>query len=269
MFTVRSRAPAGLLLSSLLALASCGDSGAATAETRPAARAAAKPAPSLTIAAAASLRELLEGTQADFSASHGGAKLSFSFEASSTLSRKIEEGGAFDAFLSADAANVDRLEQRVDMATRRVFLGNTLALVGRSDLASPPAEPAALAAGTWTLALAGPAVPVGKYARAYLDRKGLTAALTPRTTSADDARAALALVEAGTVDTALVYLTDAKVAKQARLLWTAPSSDDPGISYVAAVVHGAQPAAVAYVEWLGSEAFLKQAEVLGFLRPGH
>jgi molybdate transport system substrate-binding protein len=272
MRTLSTRFRSGLLVASLLALVACGNSSSPAAEAKPAAPAAAKPAAPaapLTIAAAASLRELLEGASAEYASSHGGSKPSFSFEASSTLSRKIEEGGAFDAFLSADAANVDRLKDKVDVATRRVFLGNKLVMVGRSDLPSPPADPAALAAGKWSIALAGPAVPAGKYARAYFEKKGLTAALTPRVTNADDVRAALALVEAGTVDTAFVYLTDAKIAKNAKLLWTAPAEDDPGISYVAAVVHGGKPDAAKFVEWLGSEAFLKQAEALGFLRPVH
>lgn len=266
MLAMSGRFPSRLLLSALLALVACGKSGEPTAEAEPSA--AAGP-PALTIAAAASLRELLESTAADFSAAHDGAQLAFSFEASSTLSRKIEQGGAFDVFLSADTANVDRLQDHIVPATRRVFLGNKLVMVVRSDLASPPADPAALAAGTWSVALAGPAVPAGKYARAYLERKGLMASLAARISQADDVRAALALVEAGTVDTAFVYLTDAILAKDARLLWIAPAEDDPGTSYVAVVVHGAKPAAVSYVEWLRSESFLAKAEALGFLRPVH
>src|SRR5262245_46388181 len=247
-----------LVLTACLLLASaCGQASAPDAR-------AESPAPRLSVAAAASLRELLQSTQAEFSAAHGGAQLDFSFEASSTLSRQIEEGGSFGAFLSADAANVDRIAARLQADTRRVFLANRLVLVGRSDLATPPADPAALAAGRWSLVLAGPAVPVGKYARAYLERKGLLATLEPRAAVADDVRAALALVEAGTADTAFVYLTDARVAKDARLLWTAPPEDDPGITYVAAAVQGAPPAARAYVEWLRSEAFLARAEELGF-----
>lgn len=267
MLTFLRRRPPRMLLSSLLALAACGGSGDPTAEAKPSS--AAIDPPALTIAAAASLRELLEATAADFSAAHDDARLSFSFEASSTLSRKIEEGGAFDVFLSADTDNVDRLADRIVPATRRVLLGNRLVMVVRSDLASPPADPGALAAGTWSIALAGPAVPVGKYARAYLERKGLMSAVASRISSADDVRAALALVEAGTVDTAFVYLTDAILAKDAKLQWIAPLEDDPGISYVAVVVQGGKPAASTYVEWLRSEAFLARAEALGFTRPVH
>jgi molybdate transport system substrate-binding protein len=248
----------------LLVAAACGDAEASRAASATAVR--PQPTETLTVAAAASLRDLLTSTATDFATAHG-VMPSFSFEASSTLSRQIEEGGEFDAFLSADAANLDRLGDKVDAATRRLFLGNTLAMVGRRDLASPPADPAALAAGSWSIALAAPAVPAGKYARTYLDKKGLLTSLQPRITSADDVRAALALVEAGTVDTAFVYLTDARMAKESRLLWQAPPADDPGIQYVAAAVRGRHAIGRAYVEWLGSEEFLKRATALGFVRP--
>lgn len=255
----------GLLAPALLLLAAaCGD--AAAPKAAGATAAPGKPTETLTVAAAASLRDLLTATATDFQAAHG-VMPSVSFEASSMLSRQIEEGGSFDAFLSADAANVDRLGDKVDAATRKVFLGNTLAMVGRKDLASPPADPAALAAGTWSIALAGPAVPAGKYARTYLEKHGLLTGLQSRITNADDVRAALALVESGTVDTAFVYLTDARMAKQSPLLWQAPPADDPGIAYVAAAVHGGHDLGRVYVEWLGSEAFLKRADALGFLRP--
>ena len=260
MLAPRLLAPALLLLA-----AACGDAEAP--KTAGATAAPPRPAETLTVAAASSLRDLLTSTASDFAAAHG-VMPSFSFEASSTLSRQIEEGGDFDAFLSADAANLDRLGDKVDAATRRTFLGNTLAMVGRKDLASPPADPAALAAGTWSIALAGPAVPAGKYTRTYLEKHGLLTGVQSRITNADDVRAALALVEAATVDTAFVYLTDARMAKQSRLLWQAPRADEPGIAYVAAAVHGRHDLGRVYVEWLGSEAFLKQADTLGFLRPG-
>jgi molybdate transport system substrate-binding protein len=254
-----------LLASALLLLAAaCGEAGAPRTEGAK----AATPAPpeSITIAAAASLKDLLMLTTPEFLASSGVIP-SFSFEASSTLSRQIEEGGAFDVFLSADADNLDRLGDKVDAATRKVFLRNTLALVGRHDLAAPPADPAALAAGTWSIALAAAAVPAGKYARAYLEGKGLLAGLEARITNADNVRATLALVEAGTVDTAFVYVTDAKAAQQCKLLWQAPPEDDPGITYLAAAMKGKSPAGRVFVEWLGSEAFLARADALGFLRP--
>ena len=253
------------LLVAALALTGCGPPAPAAAPSGSSKTAAA--AGKLTIAAASSLRELLTAADEVFTGAHPGTEISVSYEASSTLSRQIEEGAAFDAFLSADAGNLDRIAAHLDGKSRRIVLSNRLAMVGREGLAVAPADPAALAAGTWSIAMAGPAVPVGRYARTYLDRKGLLAAVEPRFATADNVRAVLALVESGTADVGFVYLTDARVAKHATLLWTAPAADDPGIAYVAAATDGSSALAHAYVEWLGSAEFLKQADAFGFLPP--
>lgn len=260
-------------------LAGCGESGppAAGAAGSPSAKAkapAAAPNASggpakLTVAAAASLRELLEGTQAAFSQAHGGAKLQISFDASSALSRQIEQGAPFDVFLSADADSVDRLAASVKADTRRVFMSNRLAMVGRSDLPAPiPAQPSDLAGNRLTIAMAGPAVPAGRYTRAYLTQHALLAELEPRVVTADSVKAALALVEAGTADCGFVYLTDARAAKNAKLLWTAPAEDDPGIAYVAVQVEASKaPLAPEFLDWLLGPEFQKAAQALGFLPP--
>jgi hypothetical protein len=57
------------------------------------------------------------------------------------------------------------------------------------------------------------------------------------------------------------------MARQSQLLWRAPEADEPGIAYVAAAVHGGHDIGRVYVQWLSSEAFLKRADALGFLRP--
>src|SRR5262249_61985946 len=54
----------------------------------------------LTVGAASSLKELCESTAAKFEAAHAGTRLRFSFDASSTLSRQVEAGGAFECLLS-------------------------------------------------------------------------------------------------------------------------------------------------------------------------
>jgi molybdate transport system substrate-binding protein len=223
------------------------------------------PAP-LTIGAASSLKELCESTAARFEATHAGTKLKFSFDASSTLSRQIEAGGPFACLLSADAANVDRLAAKVDAATRVRFLSNRLVVVVRPDLPTKITSAESLKDLPGKLALGGEAVPVGKYARTYLTKKGLLDALQPKIVSADNVRAALALVEAGAADAAVVYATDAKVAKKAQLAFEVPAADDPGPEYVAAAVAGAPAPARDYVKWLLSADFQEAAARLGFVR---
>ena len=236
-----------------------------------------EPAP-LTIAAASSLRELVLAASEQFAREHPGAPLRASFDASSTLARQIDAGMAFDVFLSADADTAARVRDRLQADTLVPFLENRLALVGRADLQSPPRTPAELLAPTGEhagqpkgrIAVAGPAVPAGKYTRAWLASADLLAPLAPRLVDADNVRAALALVEAGAADFAFVYRTDAAVAKRAQLLWVAPeggADDAAAVVYVAAAVAGAPPRAAAFVRWLQGPAFRALAEQHGFLPP--
>jgi molybdate transport system substrate-binding protein len=220
----------------------------------------------LAVGAASSLKELCESTAATFEASHAGTKLQFSFDASSTISRQIEAGGTFQCILSADAADVDRLAAKVDAASRVKFLSNRLVIVARPDLPTKIASADSLKDLPGRLALGGEAVPVGKYARAFLAKKGLLDALQPKIVNADNVRAALTLVESGAADAAIVYATDARVATKAKLAFAVPADDDPGPEYVAAAVAGSSAAAHDYVKWLHSSAFQEAAGKLGFVR---
>lgn len=223
----------------------------------------------LAVAAASSLRELVEGTRDAFEASRPGVALVASFDASSSLARQIEAGAEFDVFLSADAATVERVRGHAELASIAPFLENRLVVVARAGLTSPPGDARALGAFEGRLALAGPAVPAGKYARAYLERKGLLAALDRRVVNADSVRGALALVESGAADLSIVYETDARIARSARRAFSVPKADDPGVVYMACSLAGArdEDAAAAYLLFLSSETFRRAALDAGFLLP--
>ena len=60
------------------------------------------------------------------------------------------------------------------------------------------------------------AVPAGVYARRWLERIGLWSALQPRLIPTASVRAALATVERGAADAAIVYRTDLAAAPRAR-----------------------------------------------------
>jgi molybdate transport system substrate-binding protein len=226
---------------------------------------AVAPPTTVRVAAAASLRELFEATRPLFEASHPGCRLVASFAASSTLSRQIEAGAGFACLLSADAASVDRLGERLAPGTRVEFLRNALVVVARADLAAPPADAAALVDLHGPLALAGEAVPAGRYARRWLAARGLLARLQGRIAATDDVRAALALVEAGGADAAIVYATDARVARRARLAFRVPADEDPGVVDVAAAIAGGDALGAEYVRFLTTPAFQSEAVRLGFL----
>ena len=69
-------------------------------------------------------------------------------------------------------------------------------------------------------------------------------------------RAALAAVESGAADAAIVYRTDARVALRATVAWVVPADRGPRIVYPAAIMHGAAAAdeAQRFLDFLRGDA---------------
>jgi molybdate transport system substrate-binding protein len=106
------------------------------------------------------------------------------------------------------------------------------------------------------LALADPElVPAGRYARSWLERAGVWDAVRSRVVPTLDVRAALGAVESGAVDAAVVYGTDAALARASRVAHEVPGGDTPTISYSAAALAGrpSLDAARRFVAWLGTD----------------
>jgi molybdate transport system substrate-binding protein len=99
------------------------------------------------------------------------------------------------------------------------------------------------------------AVPAGVYAKAWLTKAGLWEQIGPKCVANENVRAALAAVESGNVDAAIVYKTDAAVSKKARIAWTVPAGDAPAIVYPVAVCSESKHAAEAerFAAYLKSE----------------
>ncbi|HEY2925738.1 molybdate ABC transporter substrate-binding protein [Piscinibacter sp.] len=225
----------------------------------PAARAADD---DLVVFAAVSLTEVLRTITA---AHWHGPRLRFSFAASSTLARQIEQGAPAHVFVSADEAWMDYLVERrhVEPASRRVLAGNRLVVVRRA--ATPPASVdeslqalrSALRGGVGSgapdrVATGDPAhVPVGRYAQAALTRLGLWADVAPRLVRADNVRSALIFVERGEAAAGIVYATDAPIAHGVQVVARFPRDSHPPIRYLGARVNGAPPAAGALLDLLG------------------
>jgi len=215
----------------------------------------AAPTPLLVFAAASTTGALTELGPA-FTA-ETGIPVSFAFGASSDLARQLKSGAPGDVFLSADQARMDELEGigLVPPGTRRTLLANELAVVVAKDFPTPIGTPEDLLSVP-RLALGDPAaVPAGIYAKQWLLAQGLWAALAPRILPAQDVRAALAAVESGAAEAAIVYRTDAALARRARLAFTVPRAAGPAILYPVAPLTGSrQPRAAAdFVAFLASE----------------
>jgi molybdate transport system substrate-binding protein len=185
--------------------------------------------------AAASLRDAVTEI-ATMWERRGGDRVTFSFGASSLLARQIQEGAPADLFLSADEAKVNELAKRGLVRSRASVLSNALVIVVPKDTSSKIRTPMQLA-NVASLALAEPSsVPAGIYARQYLEKLGLWSRLVKKVIPTDNVRSALAAVESGNVDAAIVYKTDALISKQVRVAFEVPRGEAPAISYPFAVL---------------------------------
>ena len=242
-----------------------------TASTPPAA--ADEP---IVVYAAASLTEVLQRIATD----GGFASLRFSFAASSTVARQIEQGAPAQLFVSADEAWMDAVARsgRLMPGTRRDWAGNRLALVapGTGELTAPletgeavgAALRAALVDRDARIATGDPAhVPAGRYAQAALDALGLSAEVGPRLARADNVRSALALVERGEAPLGIVYRTDALQSPRVRVVALFPASSHAPIRYPVALLTGAGPTAQRFYRHLFGAQARAALAAAGFLAP--
>jgi molybdate transport system substrate-binding protein len=202
------------------------------------AQAAAAP---VTVFAAASLKNALDDVGKAYTASIG-AEVRFSYAASSALARQIEEGAPADIFISADSDWMDWVAKRglIVAASRRDVLSNHLALIApagsRIRIRIAKGMDLARALGDSRLALAGPDVPAGKYAKASLTALGVWASVEPKLAQADNVRGALLFVARGETPLGIVYDTDARIEPKVRIVGLFPDASHPPIVYPAALV---------------------------------
>jgi len=108
-------------------------------------------------------------------------------------------------------------------------------------------------------------VPVGKYAKATLEKLGAWTAAEPKFAMAESVRAALTLVARGEAALGIVYSTDAKVEPGVRIVGVFPSDSHPPIIYPVAATAKAKPEAGNYLSFLLSQAAKAVFERYGFI----
>jgi molybdate transport system substrate-binding protein len=204
----------------------------------------------LDVAAAISLKDALAEVARGWEAA-GGEHVVFNFAGSNVLARQIRAGAPVDVFLSADLRTMDSI--RGELETPVPLLGNTLVVMSNRPLMSlRDLSPLKVAIGDPS------AVPAGVYAQKALQRAGVQPAIIP----CENVRAALAAVESGAADAAIVYATDARLAKRTR---AALALDEQAV-YPIAVVRGAKHAEAArrFVDYCRSDAAMRVFIAQGF-----
>ncbi len=241
----------------LLTLAGTGP-GAAFAQTGTQTGAQSSERGSVTVFAAASLKNAMDGIAAAWRA-RTGHDVVVSLAGSSALARQIQAGAPADVFISANADWMDRLEKDglLVEGSRRDLLANSIVLIAHGGNVAPleisPALDLSGLLGEERLAMAlVEAVPAGIYGKAALTRLGLWDAVEPKVAQADNVRAALALVATGEAPFGIVYATDAAAEARVGVVGTFPADTHPPIVYPAAVLDGRDnPLAGDFLAFLG------------------
>ena len=190
--------------------------------------------------AAASLTDVLQELAGTYEARYGERPV-LNLAASNTLARQIAAGSRVDLFISADEAQMDVVRADIVSGSRVALLSNQLAIAVPDDRprlmrsARDLTDPAIR-----RIAIGDPdAVPAGVYARAYLQQIGVWPLVAAKMVPAGSVRLALAAVEAGAADAAIVYRTDIATASRAREALVIPAEEGPRIVYPAAIVRTA------------------------------
>ncbi|MFI5529664.1 molybdate ABC transporter substrate-binding protein [Kitasatospora sp. NPDC051853] len=204
--TVRRAALAATAFALATGLTACSSSGSTTSS--PSASAGGpKLSGTVTVFAAASLKESFTELGKRFEAAYPGVKVTFNFGGSSALATSITSGAPADVFAAASTKTMKTVTDAKAANDSKVFVRNTLAI------AVPKGNPKHitglkdLAGGGLKVALCAKEVPCGAAALDALKAGGVN--LTPVTLE-QDVKGALTKVELGEVDASLVYKTDVK-----------------------------------------------------------
>lgn len=230
----------------------------------------------LTVLAAASLRDAMTAIGATYESARPGVRMTLSFDSSTALRTKIEQGAPVDVFASADTINPQRLVD-AGLAAGPVtpFARNRLVIAVADGSRARIRDPRDLAAPGLRIAAAGPDVPISRYADQAIAAlaelpgypPGYAAAVRANVvTREDNVRAALAKVELGEADAAIVYETDATSSSRIARV-EIPAAANVVATY-GAVTIGPSPhpeEARAFLAWLSGPDGARVLSTFGFL----
>ncbi|MEU1195853.1 molybdate ABC transporter substrate-binding protein [Streptomyces sp. NPDC005813] len=254
----------------LLALSACSssdDSGSDSTRSDSSASSSPKLSGTVTVFAAASLKESFTALGKEFEKDHPGTKVTFSFGGSDTLAASITGGAPADVFAAASPKTMAIVTDEHDaVGTPSTFVRNQL------EIATLPGNPDKVASlkdltkSGLKVVLCDKTVPCGAAAQKALDASGLD--LTP-VSYEQDVKSALTKVELKEADAAVVYKTDVKAAGDKVEGVEFPESAKAINDYPITLLKDAPNAAAAkaFIELVQSAEGQKVLTAAGFLQP--
>lgn len=224
------------------------------------------------VSAAASLTNAFTDIGKAFEAKHSGARVLFNFGASGSLLQQIARGAPVDVFASADMETMDRAQKQnlVFRDSWVVFAANKLVLATNVAITDAAAPLSLLARDNVKhVALGNPtSVPVGRYAKAAMEKAGVWDALQPKLVLTQNVRQSLDYLSRGEVDAAFVYATDVAIAPLKPQGVAEVQTEKPILYPIAAVKgFGNERWAREFVAFVRSAEGVAILQRYGFLKP--
>lgn len=245
--------------------------GASSATTTPSASGAAGPsvvAQKVVVLNAASTKDALKELGESFRKTTD-ITVVFSPEDSSKLANQIVEGAPADVFLSANEKWADFVKEKGFAETTAPLLGNSLVLVVPKGNPAKVAKPDDLkGAAVKHIAVAGPTVPAGIYAKASLTSLKLWDDLdkAKKLAPGENVRSTLTFVERGEAEAGIVYTTDAKISDKVEVAYTFDAATHPKIVYPLVLLKkgASNPAAKKWFDFLQTKESAEVFKKYGF-----
>jgi molybdate transport system substrate-binding protein len=178
----------------------------------------AEPKMTLTISAAASMKDVLSSIKKQYEAKHPSVQLSFNFASTGTLKKQIEQGAPVDLFISASPDVFKELKNKGFIMPRQNdhLVYNELVLIASKTIKTPIHSPEDLTnKNIQTIAIGIPeTVPAGAYAKQWLEAVHVWDKVKEKLILAKDVREVLTYVESGNAEAGIVYRTDALSSKK-------------------------------------------------------
>jgi len=222
----------------------------------------------ITVSAAASLRDAFTEIGKAFRAQHPSVKVRFNFGSSGTLVAQIASGAPVDVAAFADRATMDRLvSSGLVGSAPAVFARNSMMIAVKKG---NPLKVSAVAdlRRVGVVAMCVVSASCGSYAKTVLGRAGVS---IPESsiTRGTDVRAVVTQVSSGDAQAGLVYVTDVRASASSVTGVPIPGSANVTASYPIAVVKGSKNAstAAAFVAFVNTARARAILATWGFVTP--
>lgn len=185
------------------------------------------------------------------------------------LASEIVNGAPGDIYLSAGHQPMDFLVERgaIDIDLIRPIIGNKLIVAVREDSEFADIHSLTQLVLMDRIAIADPELaPAGKYAQDALISNSIMDKISDKLVHGHDVRVALAYLEMGNVDAAIVYSTDVAAATGVLSKDLIAQASYKPIVYLGVVIPRSENKSIArdYLNFLGNESTMRKFQSQGF-----